>query len=266
MTGPRPLRISACGDRTPSIKNFVVRALIQPEEDEKDGVSWHEMLFTFDAVDFPTFIPKWFRLTEAYKGACNVYFGLLFGPPPYLDSKFENVANAVLLYYERGQEGVARRDADASRMKAILGGLSAPDRDWLIDRLGVNPRMPLRTAIDDLLDRHGDLIDPLTAERRERFVETVLGTLEYAARRDEELAPAAMEGADLYWLTVRFRVPRQACFMHETGMSHDAIRASFARNAALPAHSPQGVGPRTEPPAHRRGDGVGHNSRHRATF
>ena len=210
---------------------IVVGELVQPEKDEKDPVSWHEMIFTFDAIDFPDFIQKWFRLTEAYEDACNVYFGLLYGPPPYLDIKFENVANAVLLYYERGQEGAARRAADALRMKAILGGLSGPDKDWLIDRLGVNPRRPLRPALDDLLDKHGDAIAPLTAGRRERFVESVLGTLEYAARRDQDLAPAAMEGADLYWLTEKLRFLLKACFMHETGISQDAIRAFFARNA-----------------------------------
>jgi hypothetical protein len=210
----------------------VIGELVQPKHrDGQDEVSWHEMLFTFEVVDFSDFFLKWLCLTEAYSDACNVYFGLLYGPPSYLDMKFQNIANAVLLYYEHRPEVVARRDEDASRLKEILGGLTGPDKDWLLDRIGVNPRTPLRTALDDLLGRHGNLLDPLLGGRRERFTEAVLATLEYVVRRERDLEPAALAGADLYWLTEKLRFLLKACFMHEAGMSQDAIRACFTQNA-----------------------------------
>ncbi len=215
----------------PDQEILVVGELIQPEKgNEEDQVSWHQMLFTFDFVDFPDFIQKWFILTEGYREACNVYFALLYGPPSYLDMKFEKVANAVLLFYEGTVEGRGRRDADALRLKSILGSMSGPDRDWLIDLVGFKPRIPVRAALDELLDLHGDTIAPLIAGRRERFVESVFGTLEYVARRDRDLKPAALEGADLYWLTEKLRFLLKACFMREAGMSQDAIRTCFARN------------------------------------
>lgn len=210
----------------------VVGELVQPKRrDGRDDVSWHDMLFTFDGIDFADFIPKWLRLTEAYGDACNVYFSLLYGPPSYLDIKFQNIANAVLLYYERRPESTDRRQEDVARLKEILGALTAPDQGWLLDRIGVNPRPPLRAALDDLLGRHGDLLDPLFGGRRERFTESVLATLEYVARRERDLESGALAGADLYWLTEKLRFLLKACFMHEAGMSRDAIRACFVRNA-----------------------------------
>src|SRR5262249_10930428 len=77
---------------------LVVGELIQPEKEDAKDVSWHEMLFTFDMVTFPDFVQRWFHFIEVYKDACDVYFGLLYGPPSYLDMKFENLVNAVLLY------------------------------------------------------------------------------------------------------------------------------------------------------------------------
>jgi hypothetical protein len=189
------------------------------------------MLFTFDEVDFPDFLPKWLRLTETYKDACNVYFGLLFGPPAYLDMKFANVANAVLLYYENLPEAPGRREADSVRLRQILGKLSTPEQNWLLDRVGVTPRPPLRTALEELLQQHGDPLDPLFGDRRERFIESVLANLDYVIRRDKELAPTALYGAELYWLTEKVRFLLKACFMHEAGMSRDAIHKSFVRNA-----------------------------------
>jgi hypothetical protein len=86
-------------------------------------------------------------------------------------------------------------------------------------------------ALGELLEEHGDLIDPLIGCRRERFIESVLGTLDYAIRRDENLMPAALQGADLYWLTEKLRFLLKACFMHESGMPKDVIHACFSRNA-----------------------------------
>jgi hypothetical protein len=225
-------RFSVWRPEAPDQEILVVGELVQPDDEAtKDPVSWHEMLFTLGDVEFPDFIQRWFALTEVYKEACNVYFGLLYGRPSYLDVKFQNVANAVHLYYERGEDGAARREADTLRMKKILASQSDSDKEWLIDRLGVNPRTPLRAALAHLLEKSGAVIDPLITGRRERFVEAVLGTLEYTVRRDRDLEAAAMAGADLYWLTEKLRFLLKACFMREAGFSPEAVQRCFTKNA-----------------------------------
>jgi hypothetical protein len=215
----------------PDQEILVVGELIQPDRaDAKEEVSWHEMLFTFKEVEFDDFIKRWFELTRVYRDACNVYFGLMYGPPSFLEMKFQNVANAVHLYYDRHADGAARREDDELHMKEILESLTAPGREWVVDHIGANPRAPFRAALNALLEKHGSSIDPLIGGRRDRFVDTILGTLEYWVRRDPDLEAAAASGADLYWLTEKLRFLLKACFVHESGFSEDAVLRCFRRN------------------------------------
>jgi hypothetical protein len=210
----------------------VVAELIQPDRaGDRDDVSWHEMLFTLKDVDFHEFLQKWLAFSRRYRDVCDVYFGLLYGPPSFLDMKFQNVANVALLYYERHPDGAARREEEARRFEEVRSYLPEPQRQWLYDHLGKSPRPPLRVALEALLAKHGDSIDPLISGRREDFVGAVLETLDFVSSRDREFEDSAAVGANLYWLTEKLRFLLKACFLSEVGFSTDDIRACFRRNA-----------------------------------
>ena len=225
-------RLSVWRPHAPDQEIMVVGELIQPETKKaEDEVSWHEMLFTLNDVKFADFIGRWLQLTTKYQDACNVFFGLMYGPPSFLDMKIQNVANAVRLYYERHPDGLARQAADEQRLKEIVAPLTVPDREWLVDQLGVNPRTPFRVALAALLEKHGHSIEALIGGRQDRFIDTVSATLDYIDRRDRNLEPDSAVGADLYWLTEKLRFLLKACFLHEAGFSADAIRGCFHKNA-----------------------------------
>jgi hypothetical protein len=225
-------RFSVWRPDAPDREIVVVAELVQPEKAaERDEVSWHEMLFTLGEVNFSNFIGKWLAFTRRYEDACNVYFGLLYGPPSYLDMKFQNIVNAVHLYYERHPDGVARREEEGRRMTEVQSYLPEPERLWLYDHLGKKPRPPLRAVLTALLEKHGDGIDPLISGRRDGLIDAVLETLDYVVRRDREFEASAAVGADLYWLTEKLRFLLKACFLHEVGFSPSDVRECFRRNA-----------------------------------
>jgi hypothetical protein len=224
-------RFSVYRPKAPRDEILVVGELIHPADAEaKDEVSWDEMLFTLSDVDFPNFIGNWLRLTRDYSAACNVYFGLMYGPPAFLDITFQNVANAVRLYHARHKDGAALRASDEQHMKSILAALPLSHRVWLVNRLGPSPYPPFQVALSSLLERHGVSMEPLIAGRRERFVNEATGTLEFVLRREPEAAPAASFGADLYWLTQKLRFLLKACFLDEAGFPAEKIRECFSRN------------------------------------
>jgi len=225
-------RFSVWRPDAPEREILVVGELIQPDDAKARGeVSWHEMLFTLKEINFTDFIGRWLNLTRVYSAACNVYFGLMYGPPSFLDMKFQNVANAVQLYYARREDGAAHRASDEQRLREVLATTSPAHREWLVDHLGVSPYPPFQAVLRTLLEKHGDSIDPLITARRDRFVDVVLSTLEYIVRREPGLEVAASSGADLYWLMEKLRFLLKACFLHEVGFSTEDIRRCFGRNA-----------------------------------
>lgn len=216
----------------PKQEIVVIGEWVQPRQRErKKDVSWHEMLFTIKDIDFDHFIKKWFAFTRTYSASCNIYFGLMYGPPAFVDMTFENVANAVHLYYDRTPDGVARKESDERFLTEAMAQLPSSHKDWLVDHLGPKPRPPFRVALVRLLERHDEVMNPLLQGRGGRFVDQVLGTLEYVIRRDPDFELTASYGADLYWLTEKLRFLLKACFLHESGFGSEAIRACFQRNA-----------------------------------
>jgi hypothetical protein len=230
---PQPIeRLSVYHREAPDDEILVLGELIQPEAREgKRPASWHEMLFTMKEVDFSDFLPKWLALTSRHSAVCNVFFGIMYGPPSFVDITFQSVTNAVQLYFAGIEEGGAQRAGDEARMKAIQASLPESDREWLVDRLGDSPKAPFRAALHTLVEKHGEGLDPLIGGRRGRFIDAVLGTHEYLLWRDPGYERASSYGADLYWLMQKLRFLLKACFLHEVGFSASDIRACFGRNA-----------------------------------
>lgn len=211
----------------------VIGAHVQPEDDEPaEPVYRIQMLFTLEDVEgnFADFVSKWLRLAEVYSDACNIFFGLQYGPPAYIDNKFLTVAQCVALYHARREEGIARRTEEERRLKGILSSLTADDAQWVLDRVGVRPYPPFQDVLSELLDEHRDLLNPLISNRRSGFVSEVMNTLHYVIRRDPEVGLAADHGAALHWMTEKLRFLMKACLLREVGFSPQKIGALFERN------------------------------------
>ena len=65
------------------------------------------MLFTYADVDFPSFLDKWLKLSDCYSESFNIFFGIQYGPPRYIDMTFSLVAQSLMLYFTRTPEGAS---------------------------------------------------------------------------------------------------------------------------------------------------------------
>ena len=211
----------------------VIGARVQPEDDEeaKDPVRRFQMLFTLQDADFAVLVAKWFQLMERYDAACNIYFGLKYGPPAYVDMTFAGMAQVLHLYYSRRDDGMARRAAEIRRLKEILAGLTDADSEWVVNHVGANPYPTFDAELRELLNEHAPVMNPLVSNRPDRFVNEVTNSLHYIIHREPEMYAASGHGADLYWALEKLRFLVKACFLAELGFSGQKSLDLFGRNA-----------------------------------
>lgn len=209
----------------------VVGARVQPEEDDgPEPVRHFQMLFTLQDVDFSDFMGKWIRVTDKFASACNVFFGVQYGAPAFIDMAFPHVVQSLYLYHNRREDGISDRAADEGRLKEILASLVSADADWIVDRLGPRPFPPLHLILKKLVEEHGEVMNPLISHRQDRFVNEVANAFKYVVFREDEMWLVARHGADLYWTMQKLRFLFKSCLMGEVGFPREKIKSLFERN------------------------------------
>jgi hypothetical protein len=211
----------------------VVGPRVQPDEiegEEQKVVRSDEMLFTYADVDFATFLDKWLKLSDSYSESFNIFFGIQYGPPRYIDMTFALVAQSMMLYFTRTPEGASLLAEEERLFKELLP--TVPDRyaTWLVDHLGAMPYPPLRTVLCKVVEHYGAVLDPLISSRRDAFVNLATNTLRYIEQRKAVEDAAASHGSELYWLMQKLRILVKACYLSELGMPIGSISRLFQRN------------------------------------
>jgi hypothetical protein len=205
------------------------------EEQEKDQKRMHhwQMLFSVEDIgtDLPSFFTEWFRFSETFRDACNVYFGVIYGPPAYLDVKFMSIVQAFELYFARRSDGIAMGRDENQRRQKVLSALPADEATWLRSHFSVLPFPPLPEILRKLLEEQGDVVGPLLAGGQKEFVTSVIDTLNHVTGKESDKADSADQGVNLYWMTEKLRYLLKACFLREIGFSQKKIAAFFDRNA-----------------------------------
>lgn len=211
----------------------VIAPRVQPVEEGEapEPVRSFQMLFTLAHVDFADFIGKWLQITAKYVDACNVFFGLQYGRPAYVDMAFPIVVQSLYLYYSRRDDGIAGRIEEERRLKEILSVLPAVDADWIVDRLGERSYPPVHFVLRRLVEEHSDTMNPLVSSRQDRFVNEVINTLKYSVLREADMELAARHGAELYWMMQKLQFLFKSCMLRELGFKPEKATELFKRNS-----------------------------------
>jgi hypothetical protein len=224
--------ILAPTEKNPEIRLIGARVFPEAEDEKAEPIHPHELLFGLsDSEDgFVPFIERWFRLTTAYTHACNIFFGLQYGPPAYLDLTFLGMVESLALYYTRREDGTAHRDHEEQRLTEILGKLPASDADWVRSHVWARPFPPLQDILVKLLDEHAELMSPLLQTDKWGFIREVLGTLVYTIHRDPPFNQVVSFGAELYWMMAKLRILLKLCLLRELGFPVEKSRSFFGKN------------------------------------
>jgi hypothetical protein len=217
----------------PEIRLIGERVFPEVEDEKAESIHPHELLFSLADIEggFAPFVEKWLRLTTTYAEACNIFFGLQYRPPTYLDFSFLGVIESLCLYYTRREDGIAHRNQEDRRLTEILGKLSPADSEWVRGHIWVRPFPPLHDILAKLLNEHSEVMSPLLRTGEGGVITEVMNTVNYTLRRDPEVGLTASHGAELYWMMVKLRILLKLCFLRELGFSKEKIRSFFAKNA-----------------------------------
>jgi hypothetical protein len=187
------------------------------------------MLFTFRDVDFSSFIESWLNLSSSYQAAFNIFFGIQYGPPAYIDMKYALIAQSLMLYYTRTAEGRSLLAKEEQTLKELLRIVPA-HAGWLFEHLNASPYPPFHVVLKRLVDLHGETLDPLLSGRREAFVNQAANTLRYIEQRRDVEHLAASHGSDLYWMMEKLRFLIKACLLSELDFPPDVVRKLLQTN------------------------------------
>lgn len=221
------------GEENPEIRLIGARVFPEAEDEKAESIHPHELLFTLADIEgeFAPLVERWLRLTTVYADACNIFFGLQYGPPAYLDFTLLGVIESLFLYYTRREDGLAHRNQEDRRLTEVLGKLPAADADWVRSHIWVRPFPPLQDMLAKLLNEHAEVMNPLLRTDQQGFISEVMNTVNYTVRRDNpEIGLAASHGAELYWMMARLRILLKLCFLRELGFSAEKARAFFGKN------------------------------------
>lgn len=210
----------------------VVGPRIQSDVDEEDRkkVSPADMLLTYDDAEFSVFLNNWLNLASIYSDSFNIFFGIQYGPPRYIDMAFSLVAQSMMLFFSRTLEGVTLIAEEERLFKELLSVVPENYSAWLVDHLGATPYPPIAAVIRRLVERYAGVLDPLISGRRDAFIGQAVNTLRYIEQRKEEDDAAASHGSDLYWLMQKLRLLIKASYLSELGFSSEKIKDLFQRN------------------------------------
>lgn len=208
----------------------IIGPRVQPEADERRAVRGDEMLFTAESVNFPSVLGAWLKLADQQSQAFNIFFGMQYGPPRYIDIQYSLALQVLLLYYSRTPEGISQRQSDESRLKGILKAVSPQDAVWIVEHLGIKPNPPLIDVLRVMHQKYASILNPLISSRREAFISQVSSTIQYIDNRFDEDYLAASHGADLYWLMQKVRYLIKACILSDLGLDMTLIESLFTRD------------------------------------
>jgi len=218
-------------ERNPEIR--VIGPRVQPNDgdDNHKPIRSNQMIFTLADVDFSTFVNRWVRLSEKFPEAFNIFFGLQYGPPAFVDLTFALIAQVASVYYSGTSEGIVHQEQEEAQLRNLLPSLTVQQAEWLLSHVGVRPNPPFQSILRRLVERHGATLDPILLKRRDAFVNQATNTLQFIERRNAEDQLAASHGSELYWLMQKLRFLIKACFLEELGFRSEQIAAIFHRNA-----------------------------------
>ncbi len=216
----------------PEIRLIGERVFPEVEDEKTEAIHPHELLFTLAEIDggFANFVEKWLRLTTTYAESCNIFFGLQYRPPTYLDWTFLGIIEALCLYYTRRGDGVAHRIREQLRLGEILGKLSSEDSEWIQAHIWARPFPPLHDILTKLLSEHSEVMRPLLRTGEVGLISQVVNTVNFTIRQDPDVGLIASHGSELYWLMVKLRILLKLCFLRELEFSVEKCRSFFARN------------------------------------
>lgn len=203
---------------------------------EAKTVHRHNMLFTLTEVQeqLESYLCNWVEKAELLKPVYDLFFGTLYNPYLYVQSRFLNLIQAIEAYHRRRYVGKYQPDEDYRKglyQKLVAAISSEVDNDF---RQSLKDGKLYYANEYSLRKRLLELISILTSDigiwflayknLKDDFVKKVCDTRNYLTHYDPELPPkAVLRSSELHKLSQQLQIILQLCFLREMGFDSEAI-------------------------------------------
>lgn len=203
---------------------------------EAKSVHRINMLFTLTDVQeqLESHLCNWIEKAELLKPVYDLFFGTLYNPYLYVQSRFLNLIQAIEAYHRRRYVGKYQPDEDYRKglyQKLVAAIPSEVDNDF---RQSLKDGKLYYANEYSLRKRLLELINMLTSDIRiwflayknlkEDFVKKVCDTRNYLTHYDPESPPkAVLQSSELHKLSQQLQIILQLCLLKEMGFDSEVI-------------------------------------------
>jgi hypothetical protein len=236
-----PLSITATTEKYTWVPNGEVRYLpikifdrVIGKVDLSKELTHSDMLFTFDDISgqFEAYLQNWFGKAESLKPVYDLFFGTLYNPSMYLESKFLSLIQAIESFHRRRYGGEYLSDEDYAKVrydleKAIPDSVEGGFKDSLKSKIKYGNEFTLRTRLKEFFDEYQENLSEFI-ENKNAFIGEVVDTRNYLTHYDKK-GKAAI-GEELFPIIQKLKILLEICLLIELGFSSEKIKKLFSRN------------------------------------
>lgn len=204
--------------------HLLFQPIYKPRDDWAPSLS--DMLFTRQEVvsAHPNVLGEWLRLRRQFKIPFDVYFGLLYGPPAYLETKFRLLVTALSQFLAGRVSDRAIRDAIDSLRRATP---DSSDGLW-IDMLPSPEELCLPQGIHTVIAAYRELMISALGHGADEFLAALIEMKRYLFEHRDSVE--ARSSTQLLLMVERLTLLTKVVILEHLGFSHAEIVTVISRN------------------------------------
>lgn len=204
-----------------------IEVLYLPTGERKDfDVLPPNMLFSYNDIKetIVSKVAKWLEKSAELSPVFNIFFGDMYRPSGFLESKFLGLVQAVEAYHRRTScNHELSEEKHKKRIDEILTATPSEYKEWLEKRLKYSNEPTLRCRLKQLYDDNKIIIKTLI--KREEFVNLSVDTRNYLTHYDKSLERSIASGRKLLFLIEIHKTLLLLCLLRELEFSWEEIEA-----------------------------------------
>lgn len=205
-TGGRPV-----GDSV----NLVFQPVYHRPDDHATLVP-SDMLFRWADIEasHPDVLPAWLRFRNDFKAPCDIHFGLAYGPPAYIETKFLLLVTSLSLFLAGSVPDQEIRDAIESLRRAA----PSPHKKLWIDMIPSAEELSLPQTVSALIEEYRELLLPAVQNNSNDFlvelvdVKAQLFRLQEASRTSRDMQIRLLQMIERLNLLTKVQILRSLGF------------------------------------------------------
>jgi hypothetical protein len=213
--------------------HFLAQPVYRPKE--RSERRWEgDMLFTYQDVEasLGDLLNRWLDFSSEFAPFCDEFFGSLYAPGAYVETRFLSSVHAMILFFGRSRspDEETRRATETARDR-LVEPFSGKRKEWAAMAFPTDAEIDFASSLAAALKDYREIMEPLVRSDSDAFVDAVVATQRYYVHSDPAYEARALRRLELHWATEKLNVLLKTCILDRLGIPREQICRYFVRNA-----------------------------------